>query len=77
MPTSKTTVVGYESYVARQTDSFDLLALQAYGDERLAHIIAKANPDYMPVLVFDGGEVLRIPIINKVETPETLPPWRR
>lgn len=77
MPTSKTTIVGYESYVARQNDSFDLLALQAYGDERLAHIIAKANPDYMPVLVFVGGEVLRIPIINRVETPETLPPWRR
>lgn len=72
-----TTIVGYKNYIARQSDSFDLLALQAYGDERLAHIIAKANPDYMAVLTFEGGEALRIPIINKVETPETLPPWRR
>lgn len=77
MPNSVTTIVGYEPYTARQADSFDMLALQAYGDERMAHIIAKANPDFMSVLTFDGGEALRIPIVNKVETPETLPPWRR
>ena len=43
----------------------------------MAHIIAKANPDYVGVLLFEGGEELRVPIIDKVETPETLPPWRR
>ena len=24
-----------------------------------------------------GGEAVRIPIVETVETPETLPPWRR
>ena len=43
----------------------------------MAHIIAKANPDYVGVLLFEGCEELRVPIIDKVETPETLPPWRR
>ena len=71
MPNATATVVGYEDYVARQNDSFDLLA------ERMAHIIAKANREYVGVLLFEGGERLRIPIVEKVETPETLPPWRR
>ena len=43
----------------------------------MAHIIAKANREYVGVLLFEGGERLRIPIVEKVETPETLPPWRR
>lgn len=77
MPNVSTSIIGYESYVARQNDSYDLLAMQAYGDERMAHMIAKANPDYMDVLIFDGGEVLRIPIVDTFETPDTLPPWRR
>ena len=63
--------------MARQNDSFDMLALQAYGEERMAHIIAKANREHVGVLLFEGGERLRIPIVEKVETPETLPPWRR
>lgn len=77
MPNVTATVVGYEPYTAQRGDSYDLLALQAYGEERMAHIIAKANPDYVGVLLFEGGEELRVPIIDKVETPETLPPWRR
>lgn len=77
MPNVTATVVGYEPYTARRGDSYDLLALQAYGEERMAHIIAKANPDYVGVLLFEGGEELSVPIIDKVETPETLPPWRR
>lgn len=77
MPNVTATVVGYEPYTARQNDSYDMLALQAYGEERMAHIIAKANPEHVGVLLFEGGEELRIPIVDKVETPETLPPWRR
>ena len=77
MPNATARVVGYVDYVARQNDSFDMLALQAYGEERMAHIIAKANREHVGVLLFEGGERLRIPIVEKVETPETLPPWRR
>lgn len=74
---SRIEVVGHRDYVAVQGDTFDMLALQAYGEERMAHVISRANPEYMPVLVFEGGERLRIPVVDKVETPETLPPWRR
>lgn len=77
MPNQTATVTGYREYTARQGDTYDLLALQAYGDERMAHIISQANRDMMDVLVFDGGESLRIPIVERIAAPETLPPWRR
>lgn len=73
----KVEVTGYRDYVARQGDTFDLLAFQAYGEERMAHVISRANPDMMDVLVFEGGENLRIPIVDRIASPDTLPPWRR
>lgn len=77
MKSSKVAIVGYEPYTACQGDTYDTLALQAYGEERMSHIIAQANPDLMGVLIFEGGERLRIPLVDRVETPDTLPPWRR
>ena len=43
----------------------------------MASTISEANPDLSDVLSFEGGEAVRIPIVETVETPETLPPWRR
>jgi len=70
-------VTGHIEYRTVQGDAFDRLALSFYNEERMATYIIQANPDYCPVLVFDAGVVLRIPVLDKVETPETLPPWRR
>lgn len=76
MPSS-VTVVGHRSYTCRAGESFDLLAGQAYGYEMMADVIVAANPDLADVLLFDGGEVIDLPIVERVETPDTLPPWRR
>lgn len=70
-------IVGYIEYTARQGDTFDRLALAAYHEERMASTIISANPDLSDVLILEGGEVLQIPIVENVETPDTLPPWRR
>ena len=43
----------------------------------MASTIIEANPDLSDVLIFEGGEAVRIPIVETVETPETMPPWRR
>lgn len=43
----------------------------------MATYIIRANPDLVDVLVFEGGEAIKIPILEAVETPDTLPPWRR
>ena len=70
-------VTAYKEYITREGDTFDALALEMYGEETLAHYIIEFNPDYADVLIFDANVALRLPIIEDVETPDTLPPWRR
>ena len=48
-----------------------------YNDERLAHYIIEYNPDYSDVIVFEGGVLLKLPVVEAAETSETIPPWRR
>jgi phage tail protein X len=69
--------VGEFPYTTRAGDMFDALALDAYGDESLAHVLIQANPDYAATLVFGAGVDLMIPVVDMARIPETLPPWRR
>lgn len=77
MPQPSYTVMGRKPYTCRAGDSFDLLAGQAYGEESMASAIIAENPDLCDVVLFDGGEAIDLPLVDRVETPETLPPWRR
>ena len=63
--------------VTQDGDTFDLLALDMYNDERLAHYIIEFNPDYSDVIVFEGGVHLKLPVVEEAETSETVPPWRQ
>lgn len=67
----------YKTHITVEGDSFDLIALRYYDDEKLASEIIKANPEYCDVLIFDSGIALQIPDSVSVTIPETLPPWRR
>ena len=69
--------VGFIDYTAQGGDTFDSIALVAYNEERMASTIIAANLELCDVLIFEGGESVRIPIVEQVETPGTLPPWRR
>ena len=69
--------VGFIEYTAQGGDTCDSIALAAYNEERMASTIITANPDLCDVLIFEGGELVRIPIVETVTTPDTLPPWRR
>ena len=69
--------VGFIEYTAQGGDTFDSIALAAYNEERMASTIITANHDLCDVLIFEGGELVRIPIVETVTTPDTLPPWRR
>lgn len=71
------TVLGYRDHTCRTGESWDLLAGQTYGEEKMASVIIEANPDMADVVLFDGGEVIRVPVVDVVDTPDTLPPWRR
>lgn len=70
-------VVGHRAYTCRAGDSWDLLAGQAYGQEVMASTLIAANPDLCDVTLFEGGEVIDLPLVERVESPDTLPPWRR
>lgn len=70
-------IVGYIDYTAQGGDTFDSIALAAYDEERMASTIIAANPDLCDVLIFEGGELVKVPIVDTVTTSETLPPWRR
>ncbi|MDE6055898.1 MAG: LysM domain-containing protein [Lachnospiraceae bacterium] len=70
-------VKDYQEYVTKQGDTYDALALDAYDDERMASHIIQANLQYMDTLIFDAGIKLRLPVLDNIERPATLPPWRR
>lgn len=65
------------NYVTVEGDTFDMLALTFYGQEKLASVIIQANPDYCDTLIFEAGIPLVIPDVAEVTLPESLPPWRR
>ena len=70
-------VTAYITYTTGEGDTFDELALDMYGDEKLAHYIIDFNPDYADVLIFPANVELYLPVVEDAETPDTLPPWRR
>ena len=70
-------IIGYNSILTVEGDTFDGLALEFYDDEQKSSVIMGANPDYRDTLIFEAGVALKIPILDDVELPETLPPWRR
>lgn len=64
-------------HITAEGDTFDLLALEYYDDEKQASAIMAANPEYYSTLVFEAGVVLIIPPVSTLIMPEPLPPWRR
>lgn len=65
------------NYVTVEGDTFDMLALTFYNQEKLASVIIQANPEYCDTLIFEAGIPLVIPDVAEVTLPESLPPWRR
>lgn len=70
-------VESYYEYITQDGDTFDILALNMYNDERLAHYIIEFNEEYSDVIVFDGGVKLKLPVVEEAEITETVPPWRQ
>ena len=71
------TIIGYNESVTVEGDTWDALALEFYDDEQKSTWIMGANLDYCDTLIFPADVRLKIPIVDDVETPDTLPPWRR
>ena len=67
----------FYKYTTKESDMFDMIALNFYNEEKMATTIIEANPDYADVVVFDADVELIIPIVQDTEGIETKPPWRR
>lgn len=65
----------YYEYTTRQNDMFDRIALDFYGDERMASVIMQANPDYAGYVRLPEGVLLEIPVVEQ-PVKSTLPPWK-
>lgn len=66
----------FYKYTALAGDTFDSIALDFYGQENISTFIIRENPSYRNTLIFKGGEVLYIPIIEQ-QIPTSLPPWKQ
>ena len=70
-------IVGYSYLETVEGDTFDRLALEMYNNEMQATLLMAENPDYITTMIFQAGVRLKIPILDGVDEPDTLPPWRR
>lgn len=64
-----------ETYTTVQGDTWDNIAYKVYGGEEYAAFLMQNNYEYLDILVFSSGTVLRTPKLSEEETEE-LPPWR-
>lgn len=62
-------------YTTVQGDTWDILAHDIYGSEKLMHILIAANPNYANTLVFRAGIQLVIPETPKTKTTAMRAPW--
>ena len=67
----------FKTYIARQGQLWDQIALEMYGTEMKSSFLLEHNQEMTDILIFEGGEKVRIPIIQESELITSLPPWRR
>ena len=61
-------------YICSAGETFDIVALCVYGDEAYAAELLNANPDLCGKMVFDGGEILKLPVVNGIQTDDQIAP---
>lgn len=62
-------------YITRQGDTWDILAHDIYGSEKLMHVLIAANPAHANTIVFNSGIRLVIPETPKVRPNTMRAPW--
>ena len=58
------------------TDTWDIVAYKAYGNEMYMDTLIKANIEYKDTYIFPAGVVLTLPEIE-LTVSESLPPWKQ
>ena len=62
-------------YQTKLNDTFDKIAYELYGDEKIASYLIEANSTYADTLIFREGVLLNLPKIEIIEA-STLPQWK-
>lgn len=65
-----------KEYITKQGETWDMISLRMYGTEYHVTELILENHDYGNIVVFEGGELLRIPELSNTDT-SLLAPWRR
>ena len=66
-------------YIASQGETFDSIALVMFGHEKHTAALLEANPELDGILVFNGGERVRLPIVDTTDNGDYVPqraPWK-
>ena len=69
-------VTNYTTYITSAGDTWDEIAYKTCGSEVLSSEIMALNRKYIGVVIFGEGATLTIPVYDKTQNPDTLPPWR-
>ena len=64
-----------DTYITRQGDTWDTIALEIYGNEIYAGFLMENNYAHLDTLIFSAGAILSTPELPE-ETESELPPWR-
>lgn len=63
-------------YICAQGETFDLVALKVYGDEKYASLLLAENPELCHLMTFRGSERIVVPALEEEGKDETAP-WKR
>ncbi|KMT23011.1 tail protein X [Clostridium cylindrosporum] len=66
----------YYEYETLEGDTWDSISLDFFDDENYVSEIMAMNPEYISILIFSEGVILKIPALEKVDE-SSLPPWKR
>lgn len=61
---------------ANRGETWDMVAFREMGNEYYAQELIEANPAYHGTVIFEGAELLNIPLVGE-EAGQYQAPWRR
>lgn len=64
----------YKVYRTEKNDTWDLISYKVYGDEFLMNHLREANKQFLKIVCFPSGILLKVPEVEKI-LKEELPSW--
>ena len=65
------------TYIVKAGSTWARIAFELWGEETLMWKLIEANPLRCDTIVFEGGEVLKVPELKETDLKAAMPPWRK